>query len=174
MPATDPAVPRGSEHGPGSPRRIVLAAGLIAASLDIAFAIGFWALRDVPAQRILQSVASGVLGADAYAGGAASAALGLVLHIAIAVMMAMVYDMASLRLRILVRRPVLFGAMYGVLLFGAMNWLVVPLSAAAMAPPSGLWLWCGLAAHIVLVGIPCALGARLADAARRRRGPDLR
>lgn len=174
MPAIDPAVPRSGGRSPGSPRRIVLAAGLIAASLDIAFAIGFWALHDVPAQRILQSVASGVLGADAYAGGAASAVLGLALHAAIAVAMAHVYDAASLRLPVLVRRPVLFGGLYGVLLFGAMNWGVVPLSAAAMAPPSGLWLWSGLAAHIVLVGIPCAVGARLADAARRRRRPDLR
>lgn len=156
------------------PLLLVLAGGSIAAGFDILFAIGFWALRDVPAQRILQSVAAGVLGADAYAAGATSAVFGLVLHTAIAVVMALVYFAASRRLRALVRWPVSFGALYGVALYLAMNWIVVPLSAASMAPPAGLWLWCGLAAHIALVGIPCALAARLADTSIRRRSADLR
>ena len=169
-----PAADSSRAHAGAHPLLPVLAGGLIAAVLDILFAIGFWALRDVPAQRILQSVAAGVLGADAYAGGATSAVLGLVLHTAIAVVMAFVYFAASRRLGALVRWPVSFGALYGVALYLAMNWIVVPLSAASMTSPAGLWLWCGLAAHIVLVGIPCALAARLADASIRRRSVDLR
>ena len=33
--------------------------GLLAGTLDILYATSFWALRDVPAQRIFQSIAAG-------------------------------------------------------------------------------------------------------------------
>lgn len=135
----------------------------MAAILDIAFAIGFWSLQGAPAARILQSIAAGLLGAAAYTGGVATAALGLALHIAIAGVMAWVFYLASRRWRALVRHPIIAGALYGVILYATMNWIVVPLSAAAMPPPRGLWLWCGLAAHMLLVGVPCALAARAAD-----------
>lgn len=145
------------------PLHAVLLGGVVAAILDITFAIGFWALQHVPATRILQSVASGALGNAAYAGGSATAALGLALHVAIACIMAGAFYLASRRWHALVQRPLVAGALYGVLLYATMNWIVVPLSAAAMPPPRGLWLWSGLAAHMLFVGIPCALAARAAD-----------
>lgn len=161
-----PAMPSSSPH-PATrlrhPLHAVLLGGIVAAALDIGFAIGFWALQEVPATRILQSIAAGLLGGRAYTGGGATAALGLALHVAIACVMAWVFYLASRRWRALTRHPLIAGAAYGVMLYATMNWIVVPLSAAALSPPRGLWLWCGLAAHIVLVGIPCALAARAAD-----------
>ena len=54
---------------------------LIAAAIDISYATGFSYLRcGVRPSRILQSVASGLLGASACQGGARTAALGLGLH----------------------------------------------------------------------------------------------
>ena len=69
----------------------MLLGGLCAGTLDILFATGFWALRGVAPQRILQSVAAGVLGKASFGGGAASAALGLGLHYLIAIAMASAY-----------------------------------------------------------------------------------
>ena len=44
--------------------------GLVAGALDIAYAITYWGLtRQVPAQRILHSVASGLVGRDAALAG---------------------------------------------------------------------------------------------------------
>jgi hypothetical protein len=77
--------------GPWSPRLWVLLGGFIAGALDIVFAIVFWALKaDVPALRILQSVAAGLLGKESFRGGLLTAALGLMLHFLIAISMSMV------------------------------------------------------------------------------------
>ena len=142
----------------------VVAGGLVAGALDIAFACGYWAIaRDVPAGRILQSVASGVLGKASFDGGTATAMLGLALHFFITLVMSLVYFAASRRLPALAQRPVALGALYGVALWIAMNYVVVPLSNAAGGSP-GLDLWTGMsiAAHVLLVGIPIALCARRA------------
>jgi hypothetical protein len=102
--------PRGGARAIG----VVLAGGLLAGALDIAFACAFWALKaGVPAQRILQSVASGLLGRASFQGGAATAALGLALHFAIALAMALAYALMARRWSLLQRRPWLGGAVYG-------------------------------------------------------------
>jgi uncharacterized membrane protein YagU involved in acid resistance len=141
--------------------------GAVAGSLDILYAIVFWGLKGLAPARILQSVAAGVQDQDAaMAGGAPSATLGLLLHFVMALMMAGAYYLASRGLPALVRRPALFGALYGLLLYIVMNYIVVPLSAAGPGqPPSGLWMACSIVAHMLLVGIPCAYAARFAERA---------
>ncbi|MEO7167842.1 MAG: hypothetical protein ABI787_09650, partial [Spartobacteria bacterium] len=67
-----------------SPFRAILIGGAIAGILDITYAIGFSAWRGVAPLRLLQSVASGLLGAPAFEGGLPTAALGLFLHFCIA------------------------------------------------------------------------------------------
>jgi hypothetical protein len=51
---------------------------------------------------------------------------------------------------------------FGLGAFVAMNYVVVPLSAAAVRPPHGVFLAGGLLAHMFLVGVPIALAARRA------------
>lgn len=150
-----------------------LAGGALAGVLDIAFSTGFWVLKGTPALIVPQSVAAGLLGSEAFRGGAATALLGLLLHFAIALAMALAYWFASRRLPLLVRRPFACGALYGVLLYLFMNRVVLPLSAAR--PPAFAfdgWFVGSVFAHCVLVGIPIALAARAsARAADRRRTP---
>jgi hypothetical protein len=142
----------------------VVAGGLIAGALDITFACTYWAIaRDVPAERILQSVASGLLGKDSYQGEWRTSLLGLALHFFITLMMSAAYYAASRRLAALWQRPVAMGAAYGLLLYGVMNFVVVPLSSAAVgAPALDLWTFAGIAAHVLLVGIPIAWCVRRA------------
>jgi len=149
------------------PGQWVVLGGLVAGALDILYAIVFWALKGVAPVRILQSIAAGVQGKEAaVAGGMSSALLGLLLHFMMALMMAGAYYLASRRLSKLAHRPLLFGALYGLLLYVVMNYIVVPLSAAGPGqPPSGLWMACSIVAHVVLVGIPCAYAAKFADKA---------
>lgn len=138
-----------------------LLGGVLAGTLDMLYATGFWALRGVPAQRILQSVAAGLLGRDAFSGGATTAALGLLLHFLIAIAMALAYAWAARDVTALRRHPWRYGTLYGLALFAFMTFVVVPLSAAPRGgSPPMLWVACSVIAHVVLVGWPCAWFAR--------------
>jgi hypothetical protein len=145
----------------GGPALAVLAGGLAAGVLDILAAIAVYGLRGASPVRILQSIASGLLGAPAFEGGAATAALGLVLHFVIASGAAAVYYAASRFLPALVRRPLAWGAAYGVAVYLFMNFVVLPLSAVAQRPfvitATAVTI---LIVHIVCVGIPIALAVR--------------
>jgi hypothetical protein len=123
----------------------------------------FWAIKaGVPARRILQSVAAGLLGESSFTGGAATAALGLALHLLIAVSMSVTYYLVAGRWALLRERAVLCGAGYGLLLYGIMNYVVVPLSAAGPGSKNPLWVGLTVAVHALLIGIPIALFARRA------------
>jgi hypothetical protein len=150
-----------------SPLASVLAGGLIAGTFDIVYACTFWALRRaVPPRRILQSVAAGLLGQASFSGGASTVALGLALHYFIALSMAAAYYVVARRWPLLRQRPCLCGAAYGLLLYGVMNYVVVPLSKARPAGRDPLWIGLSIAVHVTLIGIPCAVFA--ARAARVR------
>jgi hypothetical protein len=138
--------------------RALLWAGLIAGILDLTAAFITGAQQGRSPVRISQSIASGLLGAEAFQGGLPIAALGVLLHFVIAFGAAAVYVMASRRLRVLLERPVLFGVLYGITVYVVMTFVVVPLSAAPFRlgqTPSGLAT--GLAVHIVCIGLPIAL-----------------
>jgi hypothetical protein len=139
--------------------RAIVLAGLTVGVLDILEPIVFYGLRGVPPTRILQSVASGLLGSAAYTGGLRTAALGLGLHFLIAFAAATVYVAASLRLPTLALRPLIWGPAYGVAVYFFMNLVVLPLSAFRTRPMSLSGLVHGLIVHILLVGLPIALFA---------------
>jgi len=146
---------------------LVLAGGAIAGGFDIVYAIIFWAVkRGVPAQRILQSVAAGLLGPASFQGGTPTAALGLALHFFIAITMAVTYYVVAQRWPLLVQRPVFCGLGYGLILYVIMNYVVVPLSAAGKGSRDPLWVALSILVHMVLIGLPIALFSRRALAAK--------
>lgn len=142
----------------------ILVGGLIAGALDILYAVVFSGFRGVPAARILQSVASGLLGRAAYEGGAPAAALGLVLHFLLALLIAAIFYVASRRFQFLIRHPVTAGAIYGIGVYAVMNLVVLPLSAfpgkMTFVP---IVVVTGLFVHAFLVGVPIALAVRRAS-----------
>jgi hypothetical protein len=145
-----------------SPRGVGLTIALataVAGVLDITDACLYYGItKAVPPDRIFQSVASGLLGKAAYAGGAATAALGLALHFAIMAVMVAVYVLASLRLPILTKRPVVMGLGYGLATYLVMNYVVLPISAAGGGGHFVLLSFVnGIFAHLVLVGLTIAL-----------------
>lgn len=147
----------------------VVVGGLIAGLIDITYALGFSALRGVAPTRILQSVASGLLGSPAYQGGAATAVLGLVLHFVLMLIIAAIFYFASTRLRFLVVRPVLWGGLYGFLVYWVMNLVVLPLSAfPSQVKFVPLVVITSLIVHAFGIGVPIALASRAALRERRR------
>lgn len=141
----------------------VLLGGLIAGGCDIIYAIVFYGLRGASAERVLQSVASGLLGAKAFEGGASTAALGLLLHFIIALLIAVIFYTASRGLPALARHPVIAGAAYGFAVFWVMNLVVLPLSAypRKVTFVTNVVIG-GLLVHMFLVGVPIALATRRA------------
>jgi len=150
------------------PSAYVLLGGLVAGSFDITYACTFWYLkRGVLPSRVFQSVAAGLLGDASFTGGWRTAALGLALHYFIATSMAVTYYLFARRWSDLWEKPFVYGPMYGVLLYGIMNYIVVPLSAANPGSRNLLWVLLSIAVHALLIGTPCAIFARRAMLASR-------
>jgi len=141
--------------------RFILLGGLIAATCDITYAVGYSAWRGVPPMRLLQSVASGLLGKPAFEGGVPTAALGLALHYAICIVAAAVFWQAARRIAWLTRQAVPAGLLFGLAVYGFMNFIVLPLSAFPFTPhPAALTVVTGVLVHMFGVGLPIALCAR--------------
>jgi hypothetical protein len=139
----------------------ILWGGLIAGTLDLTYACVSWALRGVGPVRIMQSIATGVLGPEAFEGGAGSAVLGVVLHFFILIVAAALYYAASRKFDLLTRQAVGSGLLYGVAIYVVMNFVVVPLSATAYRPTLTLGsVALNLGVHMILVGLPIALMVR--------------
>jgi hypothetical protein len=133
---------------------------LIAGTLDLSDALIFYGLRGVPPTRILQGIASGILGRASFTQGTHSAFLGLLLHYFIATTVATIYFIASRRMP-LSRHPLLWGGFYGIVVYVVMNYVVIPLSRIGPRPtPPLVPLINGVAALVFCIGIPVALIAR--------------
>lgn len=139
-----------------SAAQAVLAGGLTAGALDLLDAFAFFIPRGATAVRILQSIASGLLGPDAFNGGGATAALGTLLHFFIACSAAAVYYVASRRFPVLVRRWVPCGLAFGVCVFFCMRQIVLPLSLARHAGFAWPMFLNGIAIHALGIGLPIA------------------
>lgn len=169
-PATDIAPGNGQGAGMRPSTKAILLGGVIGATLDIAYAFSFFGLQGVSPVRILQSIASGVLGAASFTGGNATAALGLLLHYLIAIAAAAVFYTASGWFTWLVRHPILAGIVFGIGVYAFMNLVVLPLSAVPRRPPfMPLAFATDLLSHMFLFGVPIALCARAGRLAGRRR-----
>lgn len=166
----------------------ILLGGFLAGAFDIIYAFIVYGPLSygISPERVLQSVAAGFIGREeSRAGGLNTAALGLATHFLLATIMAAVYVLAAQSVKALTKHALLFGFIYGLILYVAMNYVVVPLSASstgAFASSAGEissrlqdsfseirggggadypWmLWGTIFTHTVLVGIPIALSAR--------------
>lgn len=138
----------------------VLWAGLACGVLDITAALVVYGYFGLKPMRLLQGIASGLLGPKAFDGGLATALLGLLCHFFIAFGAAAVYFAASRGVRLLVEQAVVCGVLYGVAVYFFMQLIVLPLSAAAKRPFSLKMTIVGVVIHIFCVGLPISLIVR--------------
>jgi len=137
----------------------------IDATVALHLAVG---LQPIP---IYQFVASGLLGPSAFAGGVATALLGLVLHFFIALGAATTFVLAATRLPALIRNPIPWGLAFGVGVWLFMGLVVLPLSRVQRSPFHLGLLINGIVGHALLVGLPIALAARRFLGDRRAEAP---
>ena len=113
----------------------VLIGGMVAGVLDIGAAA---AINRKGPLAILRGIASGLLGPKALNGGTLTSAWGFLLQLAMSIVIAAIYGLASLWLPILARMWIATGLAYGVGVFVVMTYIVVPLSAAPSRPLPGI------------------------------------
>jgi len=146
--------------------RLILLAGVVGATCDITYAILYYGWKGISAERILQTVASGLLGKASYDGGWPAAMLGLACHYAIVIAAAALFWFVARRWAWLRHEPVTAGLAYGVAIYGFMNFVVLPLSAYPFPLRFPLLTTAtGLLVHMVGVGLPIALITRRAHPA---------
>jgi uncharacterized membrane protein YagU involved in acid resistance len=163
-PVTNPmSTPAPLHPGNSQPLRAILWGGIACGVLDIAAAmISSRIVGGAPPQRILQSIAGGLLGPSSFQGGWSTAALGLALHFVISFGAAAGYLALSRKFPGLNRHAVLSGFGYGFVFYWFMNGVVLPLSALHARFPSEISVRTvrGIVIHLVCVGLPIALAVR--------------
>ncbi len=137
----------------------VVRIGLIAGTLDISENLIFNAFRHITPAQIFQYIASGLTGPWAFRAGMASVVLGVAIHYTIALTWTALYFVAAGRWRVLVRRPVVCGLVYGALVYAVMNFVVLPLTRvpharAAMSIASRV---SGVLALLLCIGLTVAV-----------------
>ena len=129
--------------------------GLIAGVLDLTQACILFGWK------IPLSIAAGLLGRQAFHGGAGTYVLGVLLHFFIAFSAAAVYYAASRRLSFLTEHALVCGLFYGAAVEEVMTLVVLPLSALHERGPYELHdLILGLLVHMVVVGLPISFSVR--------------
>ena len=134
----------------------ILLGGLIAGVLDITDAVVVTLLLGGRPIRMLQGIASGLLGPISFEGGLTTAALGFGLHFFIAFSAASVFFAATRAVPSLLRRPIWSGIAYGLCVWAFMRFVVIPLSLVRMGHPGPALIANQLFIHAFGVGVPIA------------------
>lgn len=141
------------------PVRTIGVAWLTAGILDITSAFVIAGLKGAGSIRMLQGIASGLLGARSFEGGLVTAGLGLAIHFLIAFTAAALFYFASRKFSFLVEHAIVSGLLYGIAIYVVMYWIVVPL-AIPIARHSISRDLTAIIVHMSLIGLPIALVVR--------------
>jgi hypothetical protein len=132
----------------------IAAGGLVAGTLDLAQALILFS------KKIPLAIAAGLLGPQAFRGGAGTYILGVLLHFFIACSAAAIYVAVSRKLGFLTEHPLVCGLFFGAAVELVMRLVVLPLSALhAKGPYTYQDLVLGLLVHMVIVGLPISFCA---------------
>jgi hypothetical protein len=141
--------------GKGSALLAIAVGGGIAGALDLLQACILFGW-DIPL-----AIAAGLLGPQAFHGGAGTYVLGVALHFFIACSAAAVYYAASRKLRFMTEHALVCGLFFGAAVQEVMNLVVLPLSALHARGPYKLHdLILGPLVHMVVVGLPISFSVR--------------
>ena len=130
----------------------------ICGTLDISDALIFYRLYShVAPMRLLQSIASVLIGRSAFTGGAQTALLGLAIHYTIALCWTVLFVLLAQKLPWMSREAVRTGIGYGLLVYAVMNYVVLPLFHAAPRSHVPIVMVNAVLALVLFIGVPIAL-----------------
>ncbi len=152
----------------------IVIAAVLAGAIDLIYAsIHIGGYYQMSPMQIFQSIARGLLGAEAMHGGWGSAGLGIALEFVLTLIMAAIYILAARRMTDLRKYWWLLGPCYGIVVMVVMYTIVLPLSAAhgSGALPDGprgsdgkitdhQMLYATILVHVFLVGLIISACAR--------------
>lgn len=142
-------------------RTIVLGGMFIFISQIIHQWITVTLIQKTPFILVWQYIASGALGDAAFAGGIATALLGLFFHLIVSIVIATAFILAADRVALLRRNAIVGSLLYGFGVFIVMNMIVTPLSAAPPIPtPTLPWLIESIIEHTLLAGLSLGILVR--------------
>ena len=153
------ALTHASQSGLTVPKAI-LWGGLVAGVLDATDGVAAFGLQGLNPIQVLQYIASGMPGKEAFGGGLATVGLGTVLHFLIAFAVAAIYILAARNITVLNTHAIPLGLTFGVLVYLVMNYVVLPHSAVARSAFSPAMFVNGVLGHALFVGLPIALYSR--------------
>jgi hypothetical protein len=143
--------------------RAVVYATLLAGALDATDGVVFFGLHGLNPIQVLQYIASGLLGAQSFRGGLATAGIGVLVHFAISFVVAAIYLLASRRIPALRSQWAIFGLVFGAAVWAVMNLVILPITAVAPSHITTAALLNGVIGHALFVGLPIAFFANKAE-----------
>jgi hypothetical protein len=115
-------------------------------------------LGGYPLTAVYQYIASGALGESAFAGGIATALLGVLFHFIVSFVAAGVFILSANGISFLRRYAIVGSLLFGFGVFIVMSMIVVPLSAAPPLPaPTTPQLTMNILEHILVIGLPLGI-----------------
>lgn len=141
--------------------RAIAIGGAVVGVLDALDGVVFFALTaGMNPLQVLQYIASGALGTSAFEGGLATAALGALIHFALAYGFTTTFVVAWSRVHAIRKHGTVVGLTWGVGVWAFMNLLVLPLTHVAPSPFTVLSVLHGIIGHALFVGLAAAVVAR--------------
>ncbi|GHN00635.1 hypothetical protein WSM22_21240 [Cytophagales bacterium WSM2-2] len=140
--------------------RAAFGAGLVIGVLDgTAACVSAYLRRSVTPEAVFKYVAGGVFGKDAFTGGTDIALWGLLFHFTIAMAWTVLFFVAFKKVSILSMNKFLVGFGYGLFVWLAMTFIVVPLSNLPSVPVKLVPALIGIGIHMFVIGMPISLMA---------------
>lgn len=141
--------------------RPIVLGGLILGTLRLIDTFLFaWLTAQTPPIVVAQFLASGALGVSAFAGGLATALLGVIIHYGVSIVISAVFILSASRLPVVRRNAILGGLLYSVVVYFVMNFIVLRLSAAPPLEYSLPILIYGIIMHALEIGLPLGIIVR--------------
>jgi hypothetical protein len=142
--------------------RLSIISGLLIGTLHLviqAWIVFILILKLAPSFTVgAQYVASGLMGDAAYAGGFATALLGVILELLMTIIIAGIFIFSADRIPLLRKNVIVGSLLYGFGVFIVMNFIVLPLSAATVSAPPPPWLLIEIVLeHMLIIGLPLGI-----------------
>ena len=135
----------------------IVLGGLTVGVLDCIAAMTNAGIRGVTPDRVWQYVASSLVGPASFDGGASTIGLGLAIHFGVALGVATGYYLLARLVPAVIGHPVVSGIVYGIAVYFAMAYVIVPLTLVKQAAFNWYGLISGLIIHMLFIGLPVAL-----------------